>query len=314
MQKIAILGGTGFVGTCLAGRLAKAGWWVQVLSRRREEHRELLVLPTAEIVPVDTHDQNALTKALAGYDVVVNLVGILNESGYDGAGFRAAHVELTQKVITACKANSVKHLLHMSALNADAEKGTSFYLKTKGEAEDLVHQSGLNVTSFRPSVIFGQHDSFFNRFAGLLRLAPFFPLACPNSKFAPVWIDDVVSAMVSTINQAKHFGKRYNLCGPKVYTLQEIVEYTAALLELKRKIIPLSDAMATSQAKILERIPGKPFSMDNYRSLQVDSVCEENDLVTLGIQPHSIEGIMPRYFAGRSPRAVYDKYRYLARR
>ncbi len=314
MQKIAILGGTGFIGKQLASRLAKAGWWVRVVSRRREDHRELLVLPTAEVVSVDVHSQDALTKAFAGYDVVVNLVGILNESGSDGAGFRAAHVELAQKVVAACKANSVKHLLHMSALNADAEKGASFYLKTKGEAEDLVHQSGLNVTSFRPSVIFGLQDSFFNRFAGLLRLAPIFPVACPNSKFAPVWVDDVVTAMVNTINNAQHFGKRYNLCGPKVYTLQEIVEYTAALLELKRKIMPLSDETSKKQAQFLDRVPGKPFSMDNYHSLQVDSVCECNDLETLGVQPHTVEGIMPRYFAGRSPRAVYHKYRYLARR
>ncbi|OUD14476.1 complex I NDUFA9 subunit family protein [Thioflexithrix psekupsensis] len=315
MHTIAILGGTGFVGQHLASRLVKQGWQVRVLTRRREDHRELLVLPEAEVVTANVYDQAALNAALAGCDAVVNLVGILNESGFDGQGFRRAHVELTQKVITACQENKVTHLLHMSALNADAINGRSFYLKTKGEAQQLVHDSGLNVTSFRPSVIFGGDDSFFNRFASLLLFTPyFFPLACAQAKFAPVWVDDVVTAMCKTLCQPAHYGQSYGLCGPKVYSLGELVTYTAQLLGVKRKVIALSDSLAQLQAKVFERVPSKPFSTDNYLSLQTDSVCTDNDLMRLGIEPHSIEAIMPRYFSGVSPRAAYQKFRHTARR
>lgn len=317
MRTIAILGGTGFIGKHLASRLVKEGWWVRVLSRRREEHRELLVLPTAEVLSVNVYEQDQLNKALAGCEVVINLVGILNESGNDGLGFRTAHVEFAKKVIAACKANQVQHLLQMSALNANAEKGPSFYLKTKGEAQQLVHESGLNVTSFRPSVIFGLDDSFFNRFAQLLSVTPyFFPLACADSRFAPVWVDDVVKAMAGTIRDAQHYGKSYALCGPNTYTLKELVEYTADLLDVKRKVIPLSNNLAQLQARVFDKIPGKPFSSDNYQSLQVDSICteEDNGFAQLGIEPYSVEAIMPRYFSGHSPRAAYQKFRNLARR
>jgi len=317
MRKICLLGGTGFVGKHLANRLFQMGWQVRALTRQREKHRELLVLPTLELVSTDVYDQEQLNVQLAGCEAVINLVGILNETGSDGAGFSKAHVELPKKVIAACRENNIKRLLHISALNADAKQETSHYLRTKGEAEDFVHAAeGLHVTSFRPSVIFGEDDSFFNRFAALLRVpSPLFMLPSGHAKFAPVWINDVVEAMVQTIDNPQHSGQRYNLCGPKVYTLQELVAYTAKLMGVKRYVVPLGDKSSKVAARVMEWVPGKPYSRDNYNSSKMDSVCAGNNhLAQLGITPHAVESIMPKYFVVSTPRELYSTFRYQAGR
>jgi NADH dehydrogenase len=277
VNSFCVLGGSGFVGGHLVARLCEDGKQVTVLSRHPERHRELLVLPTVKVEQADVHDREQLARHFHGADAVINLVGILNEDGHDGEGFRHAHVDLAHKVVDACRQQGVKRLLHMSALNAD-KQGPSHYLRTKGEAENHVHNfagSELAVTSFRPSVIFGPGDSFFNRFAGLLKYAPVMPLACPNARFQPVYVGDVVDAFVGALEDAGSAGQRIDLCGPEVFTLREIVEYTAEVMGVHRWIVPVPDGMAEIQAGVMEYVPGKPFSRDNYQSLQVDSVCSE---------------------------------------
>ncbi|MEJ2481530.1 MAG: NAD(P)H-binding protein, partial [Acidihalobacter sp.] len=181
---VCVLGGTGFVGRHLCARLIRAGYRVRIPTRHRERHRDLLVLPGLELIEADVHDPQTLAQVLTGCQAAINLIGILNERGHRGLGFQHAHVELTRKFVDACQAQGVRRLLHMSALGADATADTSFYLRSKAEAETLAHTlSGpeLAVTSFRPSVIFGPDDSFLNRFADLLRAVPgVFPLACPE--------------------------------------------------------------------------------------------------------------------------------------
>jgi uncharacterized protein YbjT (DUF2867 family) len=293
---ICILGGSGFVGHHLCARLTREGHRLRVLTRRRETHRELLVLPTLELVECKVHDTEALKQALAGCDVVINLVGILNEKGHNGSGFRRAHVEFPQKVVEACRANNIDRLLHMSALGADAEHGASFYQRTKGEGERLVHDSGLSVTTFRPSIMFGEGDSFFNRFAGLLKLIPgLFPLACAGARFAPAYVGDVVEAYTRAIDNPATYGKGYELCGPRVYTLQQLVEFCAHQLGLRRLVIPLPDWLSRLQANILEYFPGKPLSRDNYLTMQTDNVCSGEFPAEFGIIPRSIESIVPQY-------------------
>ncbi|MGH8584031.1 MAG: complex I NDUFA9 subunit family protein [Gammaproteobacteria bacterium] len=315
---IAILGGTGFVGRHLVNRLTKEGLSMRVLTRRRERHRDLLVIPTLDLIEADVHDVEVLVRETRGCRVLINLVGILNERGDDGRGFRHAHFELAQKSVDACQRNGILRLLHMSALNA-APAGPSHYLRSKGEAEDLVHAArtqGLQVTSFRPSVIFGPDDGLFNRFATLLRVAPWlFPLACPNALFAPVYVGDVVEAFARALHDPATVGRRYDLCGPRVYTLQALVEYTAQCLHLKRRVIGLNEHLSRLQAGILERVPGKPMSLDNYRSLSVPSVCtEHNGLHTLGIEPLALETIVPAYLQQRHQRGRYQGLRGSARR
>lgn len=309
--RICILGGTGFVGKHLLSRLAAEGHTLTVLTRHRERHRDLLVLPTLELVSANIHKDSVLKKHFADQDVIINLVGILNESSHNGKGFQKAHVQLAQKIVQACETSGVKRLLQMSALNASPKKKLSHYLLSKGQAEDLVHIiDTLQVTSFRPSVIFGPGDSFFNRFYQLLRLTPFvFPLACPNARFAPVYVGDVVEAFVYSLHNVSTIGQRYELCGPRVYSLKQLVQYAGSFLPHKRTVVGLPPLLSQLQAYILEYVPGKPFSIDNYQSLQVDSVCQTPFPALFGIQPRSIEEIVPRYLAKQCQRDHYDDYR-----
>ncbi len=313
IKRIAILGGTGFVGQSLCNRLAKEGYTLKVLTRSREYNKEnLILIPGLDLVQTDIHNPENLKFHFANCDAVINLVGILNEKGNNGKGFRHAHVELAEKIIGACKENGINRVLQMSALNADARIGKSYYLKTKGEAEDLLHSnnSWLNVTSFRPSIIFGNNDSFFNRFAQLLKITPlFFPLACPKAKFAPIYVLDVIEVMARSLKDPNSYGQKYQLCGPKIYTLYELIRYTSNVLGLNRTIIPLNDLLSRIQATIFDFIPGKPFSRDNYLSTKVDSICQKNDLARYNINATSIESVVPQYLTLSSTDSRYNEIR-----
>jgi uncharacterized protein YbjT (DUF2867 family) len=314
MSVISILGGSGFIGTRLVNQLNADGHVIRVLTRRRERSKHLLVIPRAEVIELDVHDRDALTTVLEGSDVVINLVGILNERGHLGEGFQRAHVALPESIVRCCQRLGIPRLLHMSALRADAERGPSFYLRSKGAGEALVHAAGsatFKVTSFRPSVVYGPGDDFFNRFARLLKLLPGpFPLACSEARFAPVYVDDVAEAMTRCIALPASYGQRYELCGPLSYTLAELVTYCASTLGMRRRIIPLSDRLSRLQATILEHVPGKPFSLDNYRSLQIDSLCGPGlDLSRLGITARRLEGIVPAYLGKLSRQQRYSRLR-----
>ena len=292
---ITLVGGTGFVGTQLVVRLAERYSEVRVLTRRARRRAEFRVLPNVTQLEADVHDVKALTAAIDGSSVVVNLVGILNETGSAASGsFGGAHEALTETVLAACQSTGVTRYLHMSALHADATDGSSEYLKSKGRAEAHVRaaQAGLAWTIFRPSVIFGKNDAFFNRFAGLLRGLPGpFPLAMPESRMAPVWVGDVCRVMMDAIADPETHGRTLALCGPEDYSLRELVEYTAHTAGIKKRVIGLPDWAARLQAAVLGRLPGKPFSHDNYLSLQTDSVCEQDSPK----QPTSLDAIVPRY-------------------
>jgi len=306
--RIVVLGGTGFVGSHLIPRLASQGLSITVLSRNRERHRELAVLPTVRVVSANVYDPNVLAAHFKGTDAVINLVGILNESGFDGAGFRRAHVELTRLVIDAMKAAGVSRLLQMSALRAG--EGESWYLKTRGEAEAQVKASGLDWTIFRPSVIFGRGDGLFNRFATLLKLSPVLPLARAEARFAPVYVGDVCAAFERALADRATIGQIYELGGPEVVTLREIVTMTRDALGLSRLIVGLPDPLGKLQAAIFGLVPGKPLSLDNFRSLLLDSVPKRDGLAELGIQPTPMAAIVPRMLRGEDGKQdELDAYR-----
>lgn len=318
VKTVCIIGGTGFVGHHLVNRLAKEGYRLKILARHPERNRELQVLPGTAVVKADVHDPLALSQALNGCEAVINLVGILNEKGHKGRGFYRAHVELPRKILDACRNKGIKRLLHMSALGADAAHGLSHYQRSKGEGENLVHAGHhMQVTSFRPSIIFGPGDSFFNRFATLLRLAPPllpFPLACAEARFAPVYVGDVVEAFAASLNNPATFGQRYELCGPQVYSLEELVHYTAQTLGLKRNILGLGKGLSRLQAALFEYLPGKPLSVDNVLTMQRDHLCEAGGPSVLERPARSIEQVVPYYLQRRGQLARYDEYRRLARR
>jgi len=309
-RRVTLLGGTGFVGTQLAYRLADRFDEVVVLTRRAQRVRALRVTPNVLAREANVHDPEALAHVLSGSDVVVNLVGILNETG--SSTFAKAHDELTGKVLAACRTAGVPRYLHMSALNADAENGTSEYLRSKGRAEDRVRASdaSLGWTIFRPSIIFGEKDAFFNRFAGLLKALPVFPLAVPEARMAPVWLDDVCRVMLEAIDDPGAVGETIPLCGPEVFTLEELVEYTARAAGLQRTVIGLPDWASRLQARVMQLVPGKPFSVDNYESLQTDSVCPDG----CPRQPTSIDAIVPRYLGRRDWAGRLQQRRASARR
>ena len=318
LHRVCILGGTGFVGRHIVAQLAKDKHHIKVLTRHRERHRDLLVMPTVVVKNANVHDVNTLKAEFVGYDVVINLVGILNDEGTKERGFQGAHVDLARKIIEACRANRIGRLLHMSALNADAGRGSSRYLRSKGEAENLLHTNkDVHVTSFRPSVIFGPDDSFLNRFAGLLKITPKlmpFPLACPNSRFAPIYVEDVAKAFAIAMDKKATFGKHYDLCGPKDYSLKELVKYTSELTGEKRMILGLSQGLSKLQAIVFSVMPGKPFTFDNYLSLLQDSVCKEPFPQVFGITPAALETIAPAYLANQQSRQRFDGFRKAARR
>ncbi len=318
-QKVCILGGTGFVGRNIARRLVERGYDVRIITRRRERNKSgLLTLPTLYLSEGDVHNAAVLRQQFQGLDTVINLVGILNAPGRGEKGFERVHVELPRKIVNACREAGVGRLLHMSALHAGMD-APSHYLRTKARGEEVVHSTetaDFHVTSFRPSVIFGPDDSFINRFARLLRLTPyFFPLACPSARFQPVYVQDVVTTFAHALEDHITFGQRYDLCGPTVYTLEELVHYVARQLGLRRKIIGLNDWMSKMQAACLQLVPGKPFSLDNYRSLQVDSICNSGFPSIFGVTPRTLESVVPNYLIkqpGRTDR--YSDYRQAARR
>lgn len=330
IKKVCVLGGGGFVGIHLVNKLGMAGYSVRVLTRAREHAKAVAVLPDVEVVEANVFDPGELARCFDGMDAVINLIGILNE---DKAGrvdkpmarrgdFQEVHVELPRKIVQACAASGVKRLLHMSALNADPG-GPSAYLRSKGLGEAIVreaglshsenqhwypngarfvHGNGLAVTVFRPSVIFGREDAFINMFAGMLKIAPVFPLASPDAKFQPVFVDDVAQAFVASINNPATFGQSYDLCGPRVYALREIVGLVGAIIGRKRRIVGLCPRFSYLLAWIMEWMPGKKImTRDNYYSMQVDSVCRCEFPGVFDIKLHSLEAVVPGYLTESSP-------------
>jgi len=294
INKVCIIGGTGFVGHHLIPKLANAGIECRIPARRPHRYRSLEVQKGCELAPLGKLDAESLKSHFSGCDAVINLLGILNES--NSRSFEEMHVEIPKIILEAALQSGVKRLLHMSALNADETNGASNYLKSKGKAENLMHTlnaGSVKVTSFRPSVIFGDNDSFINRFAQLLMIPGPLPLACAGAKFSPVYVGDVTAAFLKALTDESTFGKSYELCGPRTLTLLQIVEYIAQHKGVHKNIIALGDAMSRLQAKILGIMPGKPFTIDNYNSLQLPSVCTHNGLQQLGIKATDMDAIVP---------------------
>lgn len=298
IKNVCMLGGTGFVGRHIADKLSAQNYNVRVLTRSVESGKHLTVLPTVELVEASVHNPADLKRQFEGMDAVINLVGILHETR--AGDFEKNHVELPQKVVEACHAAGVRRLLHMSALGGDPN-ARSGYQRTKGMGEQFVLQShgeNLKVTVFRPSVIFGREDNFLNMFAQVLKWAPLFPLGSPTARLQPVFVEDVAHAYAASLANPATWGQRYELCGPKVYTLRELVEFVAHTLGLHRAVIPLSDRLSYLQALVFEKLPVRMLTRDNYYTLKVDNVCRCEFPAVFGITPTALEVAAPDYLKG----------------
>jgi uncharacterized protein YbjT (DUF2867 family) len=296
-MRIVLLGASGFLGRYVLQVLTGDGHPCTVLTRNAVHRSTLRLMPGVRLAQADVYDKGVLASQFSGAGAVVSMAGILNESGRGGKGFNRAHVELVEGIIEACRAAGVARLLHVSALNAG--KGSSHYLQSKGQAEALLRAADdLQVSIFQPSVIFGRGDGFFNRFAMMLQLAPVMPLACPKARLQPVYAGDVASAMVTALEDPMTWGKTYELAGPVSYTLKELVKWTADTMGVRRLIVGLPRPLSAAMAAVMNLVPGKPLSWDNYKSLQTDNTSGKNDLAAFGVEPKSIDLVVPDYLTG----------------
>ena len=314
VETVCVIGGSGFLGSHVVRQLAARGIRVLVPARDRERAKALIVLPTVDVVDADVHDPATLDRLVAGTDAVISLAGILQE-GRTG-DFARVHTELPRKIVDACRERGVRRLLHVSALKA-AHDAPSEYLRSKagGEQQIRVAQaSGVRTTIFRPSVIFGREDRFLNLFARLARALPVIALACPRARFQPVYVEDVARAIVESLELSRTFDESFDLCGPAVYTLQELMKYVCEVQQTERPIVPLNDAMSYLQAWLMEWLPVKLMSRDNYLSMKVDSVCDCAFPDVFGFRPSPLEAVVPLYLGDNTPRSRYRWFRFRARR
>ena len=304
--RIAVLGGSGFVGRHVVSALASLECDAVVPTRAREHAKPLFLLPRVQIVEADVRDAEALARVIRGADAVINLVGILHQTSR--VTFNDIHVGVAEAAIEACRRNGIRRLVHMSALNADPA-GPSAYLRSKGEAEARVAASGLEWTIFQPSVIFGPGDRFLNLFARLARILPVIYLAGAKARFQPVHVSDVAAALIGAVADANTLGQRYRLCGPRVYSLRELVAFAAASAGHRRMIVGLPEGIGRAQAWVLEHLPGKLMSRDNLLSMRVDSVCDCPYPAVFGGSPRAMEDAVPEYLSPSGENEAFSHYR-----
>ncbi len=302
--RVLVLGGSGFVGRALCEQLQREGHRITVPSRRERQAMALGPLPALTVVRGDVlRDPGLLERLLPGHDAVVNLIAILQGNH---ERFEAVHVAWPRRLAQACLAAGVKRLVHVSALGVDAkvdgdDSAPSRYLRSKGRGEAALRaHSDLRLTVLRPSVIFGADDRFLNLFAKLQALAPVMPLAGASARLQPVWVGDVAAAIARCLVWRETEGKTYELAGPEVKTLKELVQLAGRLSGHPRPVLPLPGPLAFAQALFLECLPGEPLmSRDNLGSLKVPNVATGSlpGLRELGLQAHSLGSVVPAYLA-----------------
>lgn len=313
LKEIYVLGGSGFVGSAIVAKLDTAGYSVKVLTRRRATAKHLFLLPNVQIIECNVLDYQALNAALRGADAVINLLGILHQSRR--LSFNAMHHQLPAQLGKICADLGIKRLLHMSSLKAD-KNAPSQYLQSKGLGEEalLALKDKVNITIFKPSIIFGRGDAFINLFASLIKLLPAVMLAKPKAKFQPIWVEDVASCFVNSLENTETYSQTYELAGPKVYAFRELVQIVMNTLNIQRPIVGLCDRLSYAQAFMMELLPIKLMSRDNVKSMEVDSVSAAPLPAIFAVTPTALEAVIPEYLVDETPRGAYDKFRQHAAR
>ncbi len=306
IKKVLLLGGTGFIGASVADQLTSRGIFVTVPTRLRERGKHLLILPTVDVIEANVHNADTLLALAKEHDAVINLIGILH------GDFEREHAEFPKLVAETCVTAKVPRLIHMSALNADVN-GPSVYLQSRGRGEANVRavaaaNPALQVTMFQPSVVFGEHDKFLNMFVGLVKTFPLIPLGSAGAKFQPVWVEDVARAIAESLSRSETFGKTYPLVGPKVYTLQQLIEFVISLTGKHRAVIGLGASLSMLQATVFEFLPGKLITRDNVRSMSLPNISSVPFPAIFGTAS-DMEAVVTAYMRADSGRAKYQRLR-----
>ena len=314
---VTVFGGSGFIGRTLVRRLAQQGWVVRAAVRDPIAAEFLKPMgDVGQVTPLraDITDPAAVTMAVAGADAVINLVGILYESGK--RGFDAVHVKGAANVAAAAKAAGVAKLIHMSALGAD-KNSESAYARSKAAGEEAVQAAFPGATIIRPSVVFGPDDGFFNMFGKMAMVSPVLPVftrdgfkpVCGEGGcsidlfgsggpiFQPVHVGDVAAAMVNVLEDNRLSGKTYELGGPRRYTMKEVMELVLSVTGQECHLLPVPFALGMIQAAFLQLMPKPLLTRDQVRLMKVDNVARggKPGLAELGVTPTAAEAVLPTY-------------------
>jgi NADH dehydrogenase len=291
MKRIALVGGSGFIGRHIASRLVSEGWRLDICTRHAPSRLPALqVLPQVRIIPCPRLDQSTLADVLAGCDAVVSMAGILHGGK---AQFAAAHAELPERIVAACKTAGIRRLIHISALGAAADS-PSDYQRSKAAGEKIIRDSELDWTILRPSVVFGRDDHFLTLFARLNHRLPLIVLAGAQASFQPIWVDDVAQAVARVLARPATVRQTLDLVGPQRFTLAELVRYMGKIAGYPRPILPLPLAAGMLLADLLSCLPGPPLmSRDNLRALRRDNVSDSGfPTALLGFSPQPLQAIV----------------------
>ncbi len=320
-QLVTIFGGSGFVGRYIAQRMARQGWRVRVAVRRPNEAH--FVRPygrVGQVEPILANIRNdeSVRQALMGADAVVNCVGTFDASGKNN--FDAVQHEGAARIARIAAELGVSRMVHISAIGADAD-GDSLYAQSKGKGEQAILEAFPSAMILRPSVVFGPEDQFFNRFAGMARMSPAIPLVGADTKFQPVYVDDVAhAAELGVLGQAEP--GIYELGGPDVDTFRELIEQMLGVIRRRRLILPLPFWLGSVMGRVtgvVSALTGglapQPITLDQVRSLRSDNIVSEGakSFADLGITPASIEAVIPSYLWQFRPSGQYAELKESAR-
>ncbi|MDZ4737038.1 MAG: complex I NDUFA9 subunit family protein [Rhodospirillaceae bacterium] len=297
-RSVTIFGGSGFVGRYVVQQLARRDWVIRVAARRPAQAQFLKPLGhVGQITPVaaNIRDDASVAACIEGSDAVVNLVGILYSKGRQS--FEAVHVDGAKRIATAARNAGASRLIQMSALGANQDS-IADYARSKAGGEIAVREAFPGATIVRPSIIFGPEDSFFNRFAGMARIAPALPLiGGGKTRFQPVYVGDVAAAIATMLDKPETAGRTYELGGPETLDFRALMERMLVEIDRRRVLVPVPFWAASLKASFLGLLPVPPLTRDQVRLLRSDNIVggSQPGFASLGIEPTAMTAILPTY-------------------